>query len=119
MAIREKLKLARKIRRKARVRAKISGTKERPRLSVFRSLKHINAQLIDDVASKTLVSANDLQIKGDKMTKAEVSEKVGELLAQKATKAGITAVLFDKGSSKFHGRVKAVAQGARKGGLKF
>lgn len=106
-------------RRKNRVRAKISGTAERPRLNVYRSLKHVHVQLIDDEISKTLVSAKDLELKDAKSTKTELAEKVGELIAKKALAAGIKEVVFDKSSYKFHGRVKAVADGARKGGLKF
>lgn len=109
----------RKTLRKARTRAKISGTKEIPRMSVYRSLKHISAQLIDDTVGKTLVAAKDTEIKGVKGNKVEISQKVGELVAAKAIKAGISKVVFDKGSAKFHGRVKAVAEGARQGGLKF
>lgn len=119
MANKQREKLDRKIRRQKRVRAKISGTAQTPRLSVHRSLMHINAQLIDDVSGKTLVSATDLEVKGDKLTKTDKAAKVGELIAEKATKAGITQIVFDKGSSQYHGRVQALAEGARKGGLKF
>lgn len=118
MSIREKLKEQKRLRRKARVRAKISGDKKRPRLSIFRSLKHINAQIIDDTSDKTIVSASDKEIKGAK-NKTDAAFKVGELIAQKASKSGISEIVFDKGSSQYHGRVKAVADGARQGGLKF
>ncbi len=102
-----------------RVRATISGTADRPRLAVFRSLQHINVQLIDDVAKKTLVSATDIEltVKGNK--KVEKAELVGKLLAEKAIKAGIKAVVFDRRAYKYHGRVQKVADGARAGGLKF
>jgi len=102
-----------------RVRATISGTAERPRLAVFRSLQHINVQLIDDVAKKTLVSATDLELTVKAKKKAEKAELVGKLLAEKASKAGITSVVFDRRSYKYHGRVQKVADGARSGGLKF
>ncbi|MDX9893142.1 MAG: 50S ribosomal protein L18 [Patescibacteria group bacterium] len=113
-----KHKQQRKIRRKKRVRAKISGTASKPRLNVFRSLKHLYVQLIDDQAGKTLVAVKDSEIK-DQGTKTELAAKVGELLAKKAQAAGIIDVVFDKSSSKYHGRVKAVADGARQAGLKF
>lgn len=106
-------------RRAIRVRAKLSGTTERPRLSVFRSLKHISAQLIDDTTSKTLATATDLEVKGGKATKTEVAMEVGKLLAKKATEKKIVTAIFDRGSFKYHGRVKAVAEGAREGGLQF
>lgn len=105
-------------RRHARVRSKMSGSASKPRLSVYRSLTHIYAQLVDDLTSKTLVSASDLELK-TKAKKGERSVEVGKLLAQKATKAGISEVVFDRGAYKYHGRVKALADGAREGGLKF
>ena len=104
--------------RKARVRAKISGTKERPRLSVYRSLKHIYAQIIDDDKGITLVASSDLSVKG-KNKKSDAAALVGEDLAKKALTKKIKKVAFDKGASRFHGRVKALAEGARKGGLDF
>ncbi|MFA5021627.1 MAG: 50S ribosomal protein L18 [Patescibacteria group bacterium] len=119
MAKKEVNKRLKSQRRKGRVRAKISGTTKRPRLSVFRSLKSIYVQLIDDQKSKTLVSAKGTEVKGFKGTKIELAAKVGELIAAKAEKAGIKEVVFDKSSYLYHGRVKAVADGARKGGLKF
>ena len=118
MPIRQKLKEQKRLRRKARVRAKVVGDKNRPRLNVFRSLKHINAQIIDDTAGKTLVSASDQEVK-DAKNKTQAAFKVGEIIAAKAVKAGIQEVVFDKGSSQYHGRIKAVADGARQGGLKF
>ncbi len=110
-------------RRHRRVRKKIFGTPERPRLCVFRSLKHIYAQIIDDTIGHTLVAASTLdpalreKIKGK--TKTEQAREVGLLLAQKALAKGITKVAFDRGGYKYHGRVKALAEGARKGGLEF
>lgn len=108
-----------KIRRKARVRSKVKGTPERPRLSVFRSLKHISAQIIDDVNGKTLVSAKDQEIKTDKKTKTELAAEVGSSVAKKALEKNIKQVVFDRGGNKYIGRVKAVAEGARNGGLEF
>ncbi|MBP3227900.1 MAG: 50S ribosomal protein L18 [Bacteroidaceae bacterium] len=110
-------KVQHRIRIKYRVRNKISGTAARPRLSVFRSNKQIYAQVIDDVAAKTLVSASSLKL--EKLPKTEQAGKVGELVAEKALAAGISEVVFDRNGYLYHGRVKAVAEGARKGGLKF
>jgi len=114
-----KIKKDLKKQRQSRVRAKISGTQEKPRLNVFRSLKEIYTQLIDDENSKTLAAASSLEIKGKDLKKTDLAFKVGELLASKATKAGITKAVFDRAGYKYHGRVKAVAEGARKGGLEF
>jgi large subunit ribosomal protein L18 len=112
-----------RIRRHNRVREKITGTEARPRLSVFRSLNHIYAQVIDDLAGHTLVSAStlDADIKKDtkKKNKSGEAELVGALLAKRATEKGISQVAFDRGGFKYHGRVKALAEAARKGGLKF
>jgi len=105
-------------RRKRRVRAKLFGTIERPRLSVFRSLNQIYAQIINDETGKTLVSANSREIK-KKKGKMEVAHKVGIIIADQAQEKGITQVVFDRGSYLYHGRVKALAEGAKKGGLKF
>ena len=107
----------RRIKIKYRVRNKISGTAARPRLSVFRSNKQIYAQVIDDETAKTLVSASSLGMEA--MLKKEQAAKVGEALAQKAIEAGITTVVFDRNGYLYHGRVKELADGARKGGLKF
>lgn len=106
--------------RHKRVRGKLSGTKERPRLNVFRSANHIYAQVIDDNTGVTLCSASTLD-KGFKGStgNAEAAKKVGEAIAQKAVKLGITNVVFDRGGFIYHGRVKALAEGARDGGLKF
>lgn len=108
-----------RIRRVARVRARISGTSARPRLAVERSLKHMRAQVIDDVSGKTLVSAGDHEIKEKTKGKTEIATAVGKLLAEKATKAGIKTVVFDRRSFRYHGRVKALADGARENGLIF
>lgn len=109
-----------RLQRHKRVRGKISGTKERPRLNVFRSAKHIYAQVIDDVAGVTLCSASSLD-KGFGTTTGNIEEatKVGKAVAEKAVKLGITEVVFDRGGFIYHGRVKALAEGAREGGLKF
>ncbi|MBU0981421.1 50S ribosomal protein L18 [Patescibacteria group bacterium] len=112
-----KTKQDRKLRRHARIRAKVSGTVEKPRLVVFRSLSHISAQLIDDKTGKTLCSAHD--IKAKKGTKTERAKAVGIELAEKAQKAKITTCVFDRNGYLYHGRVKALAEGAREGGLKF
>ena len=106
------------ILRKRRVRGKISGTTEIPRLSVHASLAHITAQVIDDVKSVTLAAASDLKLT-EKQTKIEKAEKVGTAIAAAAKKAGVEKVVFDRGAKLYHGRVKALADAARKGGLKF
>lgn len=113
-----KVKKQRVERRHQRVRAKISGTAERPRLSVYRSLDHIYAQLIDDTTGKTLVSAKDLEVDAKKFkTKTEKATEVGKLLADKAKEKKISQAVFDRGSFRYHGRVKALAEGARENGL--
>ncbi|MEK7167829.1 MAG: 50S ribosomal protein L18 [Patescibacteria group bacterium] len=106
------------LRRKKRIRAKMFGTLSRPRLSVFRSLKHISAQLIDDENSKTLVSATEKELK-EKGKKSERAKLVGGLLGQKALAKEIKQAVFDKGSYRYHGRIKALADGAREAGLKI
>jgi len=106
-------------RRHARVRAKVSGTVERPRLSIFRSNKFIYAQIIDDEAGKTLVSVSDMELKGKKKGKIDSSSTVGTELAKKAKEKNISKVVFDRGGYIYTGRVKAVAEGARAGGLDF
>ena len=110
-------KINRRIKIKTRIRGRISGTAECPRMSVFRSNKQIYVQLIDDLAGKTLVAASSKGI--TEGTKCENAEKVGEAAAKKALEAGISAVVFDRNGYLFHGRVKSLADGARKGGLKF
>lgn len=110
-------------RRHVRVRARVSGTSDRPRLCVFRSLRHIFAQVIDDNSGRTLATASSLSKEiresSEKRPKAKVGKAVGMLLAQKARALGIEAVTFDRGGYLYHGRVKALAEGAREGGLKF
>lgn len=106
-------------RRHKRVRAKIFGTAKVPRLCLFRSASHIYAQLINDEKGKTLVSASDLEIKKSKDKKTALAGKVGKLIAKKAAEKKIDKVVFDRGGYKYHGRVKALAEGAREGGLKF
>ncbi len=112
-----------RLRRKMRVRRTVLGTSERPRLSVFRSLKHIYAQIINDETGRTLVQASSLspEIKGGdgEGGKKEVAKKVGELVAQKALQEGITKICFDRGGYKYHGRVHSLADGARAKGLDF
>ena len=106
-------------RRHRRVRGKVRGTSERPRLVVSRSNKGISAQLVDDMDGKTLAAASWLQIKSFKGNKTEQAAEVGKLLAQKAKEAGIETVVFDRGGYLYHGRVKALADAAREGGLNF
>ena len=109
-----------RIKRHQRVRGKISGTAERPRLSVFRSENHIYAQLIDDVAGRTLAAASSVE-KGfeGKGGNVEAAKKVGAAIAERALQKGIENVVFDRGGYIYHGRVQALAEGAREGGLKF
>jgi len=107
-----------KIRRAARVRAKIMGTAEIPRLSVFRSNKFIWAQLINDVTGTTILSVSEKEVK-TKGTKTEKSRILGNILAEKCAKAGITKLVFDRGGGKFHGRIKEFAEALRARGLKF
>ena len=104
-------------RRHFRLRKKVIGSAERPRLVVFRSLKHIYAQLVDDTANKTLATVSDLGIEQGK--KGERAAEVGKLIAERAKSAGVTRVVFDRAGYRYHGRIKAVADGARKGGLEF
>lgn len=107
----------RRVKIKYRVRNKISGTAQRPRMSVFRSNKQIYVQIIDDEAGKTLVAASSLGMEA--CPKKEQAAKVGEAVAKKALEAGITTVVFDRNGYLYHGRVKECADGARNGGLKF
>jgi large subunit ribosomal protein L18 len=106
-------------RRHRRVRGKIAGTAERPRLAVFRSNNGIFAQLVDDDAAKTLASASWLNLKSFKGNKTEQAAAVGKLLAENAKAAGVERCVFDRGGYLYHGRVKALADGAREGGLQF
>ena len=106
-----------RLARKRRIRAKVRGTAERPRLTVYRSLTGISAQVVDDVAGKTLAAASSKEAKAK--GNMEGAQKVGMLLAKKAKEAGVTVVVFDRNAYKFHGRVKALADAAREGGLQF
>jgi len=111
-----KIKQQKRELRHNRVRAKVFGTEKRPRMSIYRSLKNSYVQIIDDQTGKTLLALDDRKMKGDKIKRAsELGKKIGEL----AKKKGIKEVVFDRGGFKFHGRVKAVAEGARATGLKF
>lgn len=110
-------KIERRIKIKYRIRKKVFSTDERPRLSVFRSNKQIYAQVINDNEGKTIVSASSLGLEA--MPKIQQAEKVGELIAKKAIEAGVTAVVFDRNGYLYHGRVKQLADAARKGGLNF
>lgn len=114
---------AARARRHIRVRKTLAGTPERPRLAVFRSLNHIYVQVIDDEARRTIVAASDLEesvrTARDSKKKSDVAALVGESLAKKAKEKGITAVVFDRGGFRYQGRVKALAEAARKGGLSF
>ncbi len=107
----------RRIKIKFRIRKNVNGTAERPRLSVFRSNKQIYAQVINDLEGKTLASASSLGL--EKLPKIEQAAKVGELIAEKAKAAGVETVVFDRNGYLYHGRVQSLADGARKGGLKF
>jgi large subunit ribosomal protein L18 len=104
-------------RRHLRVRKKVAGTTERPRLVIFRSLKHITAQIVDDTSGRTLMTVSSTDLTSGKKT--EKSAEVGKRIAARAKDAGITRVVFDRAGYKYHGRVKAVADGAREGGLEF
>ena len=107
-------------RRQRRIRGKVSGSAERPRLAIFRSNKGIFAQLVDDQSGRTIAGASWLGVrKSFKGTKTEQAAEVGKLVAEAAKKAGIESVVFDRGGYLYHGRVKALADGAREGGLKF
>jgi large subunit ribosomal protein L18 len=111
-----KAKRKARVRRHARVRRKVTGSAQRPRLAVYRSNRHIYAQLIDDDAARTLTSASDREVKGGE-GKTGSAKAVGQLLAQRAKEAGIETVVFDRGGRLFHGRVAALAEGAREKGL--
>ena len=108
-----------RLRRRRRVRAKVRGTAERPRLSVFRSNRGIGAQLIDDVAGHTVAAVNWTEGDLKSLKAMEQATKAGELLAERAKAAGVETVIFDRGGYRYHGRVKALADGAREAGLKF
>jgi len=124
MRIKYRKALSPRKRRHVRVRAKVSGTAQRPRLNVFRSNAHMYVQVIDDTAGHTLVAASDadadvVKVVGESATKSERANAVGKVIAERAKAAGIEAVVFDRGGFLYHGRIKAVADGAREGGLDF
>jgi large subunit ribosomal protein L18 len=114
-----KTKQQQRLRRRRRVRAKVRGSAERPRLSVFRSNRGVQAQLIDDVGGKTVAAVNwtEQELKG--LGRMDQAKRAGEILAQRAKDAGAETAVFDRGGYRFHGRVKALADGAREAGLKF
>lgn len=119
----EKSRILARIRRHARVRKHVSGTLERPRLNIFRGLSHIYAQVIDDEAGNTLASAStldhELRAKMEGKNKTEQAKLVGQVIAERAKAKGIEKVIFDRGGYQYFGRVKALAEGAREGGLEF
>jgi large subunit ribosomal protein L18 len=124
MRIKYRRALSKRKRRHVRVRAKVSGTSQRPRLNVFRSSAHIYAQVIDDTAGHTLVAASDLEDEvlkaaGDGAAKTARAKAVGQVIAERAKEAGVNTVVFDRGGFLYHGRIKAVAEGAREAGLEF
>jgi large subunit ribosomal protein L18 len=108
-----------RLRRRRRVRAKVRGTAECPRLSVFRSNRGIQAQLIDDVKGHTVAAVNWVEADLKSLARMEQAKKAGELLAERAKAAGVETCVFDRGGYRYHGKVKALAEGAREGGLKF
>lgn len=112
-------KITRKLQRQRRIRSKIHGTSMRPRLSIYRSNKSMSAQLIDDEAGKTVVGVSKKQVGEKKMTKTDLARELGTLMAVKAQEKKVKTVIFDKGSYRYHGRVKAFADAAREGGLQF
>jgi large subunit ribosomal protein L18 len=121
--IRTKTREDKRVRRHRRVRGKVHGTQERPRLVVHRSLNHLEGQVVDDVAGRTVVglstNAPELRERRGELSKTDASRELGKALAEKAKAAGVTAVVFDRGGYLYHGRVKAFAEGAREGGLDF
>ena len=110
---------ARRLRRRRRVRAKVRGTAERPRLSVFRSNRGVVAQLIDDREGRTLVGVNWTEPELRELPRMDQARRAGELIAERAKGAGVESCVFDRGGYRYHGRVKALADGAREGGLRF
>jgi len=116
-----KHKTVRRLRRHKSIRGSLVGTPARPRLAVYKSLKHISVQVIDDMAGKTLVAASSTEsaFKGDKTGNSKSAAAIGKAVAERAIKAGVSAVAFDRGGFKYHGRVKALAEAAREAGLKF
>jgi large subunit ribosomal protein L18 len=122
MALGNKARQVRRLRRHRRVRRKVSGTQERPRLVVYRSLKNIEAQIVDDVHGVTLlgISTRSADVRStDELSKSDRGKLAGKVLAERAKEKGITKVVFDRGGYLYHGRVKAFAEGAREGGLEF
>jgi large subunit ribosomal protein L18 len=124
MRIKYRPAISRRKRRHVRVRAKVSGTPSRPRLNVFRSSAHIYVQVIDDLAGRTLAAASDLEeevlkIAGEGAAKTARAKAVGQVIGARAKEAGIDSVVFDRGGFLYHGRIKAVAEGAREAGLDF
>jgi large subunit ribosomal protein L18 len=114
-----KTKEAQRLKRRRRVRAKVRGTAERPRISVFRSNRGIAAQLIDDESGRTLVAVNWIEAPLRELKGSEQAKRAGELLAERAKAAGVDTAVFDRGGYQYHGRVQALADGAREGGLTF
>jgi large subunit ribosomal protein L18 len=112
-------KRQRRLRRRRRVRARVTGTAQRPRLSVYRSNRGVFAQLIDDGKGHTVAAVNWIEPELRKLTASEQAKKAGELLAERAKAAGVESCVFDRGGYQYHGRVKALADGAREGGLVF
>ena len=112
-------KRQRRLRRRRRVRARVVGSAERPRLSVYRSNRGVFAQLIDDTSGHTLAAVNWIEPELRKLSASEQAKRAGELLAERAKAAGVESCVFDRGGYQFHGRVKALAEGAREGGLRF
>ena len=108
-----------RLRRRRRVRARVVGSAERPRLSVYRSNRGVFAQLVDDAAGRTLAAVNWTEPELRKLSASEQAKRAGELLAERAKSAGVESCVFDRGGYKFHGRVKALAEGAREKGMKF
>lgn len=122
MALGNKARQVRRLRRHRRVRRKVSGTQERPRLVVYRSLKNIEAQIVDDVKGVTIlgISTRSADVRSsDELSKSDRGKLAGKVLAERAKEKGITKVVFDRGGYLYHGRVKAFAEGAREGGLEF
>ncbi len=109
----------RRLRRRRRVRARVTGTAERPRLSVYRSNRGVFAQLIDDAEGRTVAAVNWIEPELRKLTASDQAKRAGELLAERAKAAGVESCVFDRGGYQYHGRVKALAEGAREGGLVF
>ncbi|MFH2054370.1 MAG: 50S ribosomal protein L18 [bacterium] len=120
----QQVRVSKELRRQKRVRKTVVGSAEKPRLSVYRSTKHIYAQLIDDAVGRTLAACSTLSkdlpdLKTEKKTKTEVAKVIGEALGKKALELGFKVVVFDRNRYRYHGRVKAIAEGARKAGLEF